>query len=107
VFLLGFVATGDLENDMAAFLIGTGQEKVLVVSGQHGLSLRELAAAIRHNHQDEIANLKAGKRPLWSEKNQRWSADRRAFYGHLLELECKALDSILNRDSGSSEQSAA
>lgn len=105
-FLLGFVPQGDLEDDMTAFLIGTGQEQVLVVSRQQGLSLRELAASIRHNHQDELANLEAGKRPLRSEKNQHWSSEQRAFYAHLVELEIKALDSILNQDSGSSLQSA-
>jgi hypothetical protein len=106
-FLLGFVPTGDLEGDMTTFLIGTGQEQTLVLSRQHGLSLRELAASIHHNHQDELSNLNEGKPPLWSEKKQRWSPEQRAFYTHLLRLECKALDSILNQDSGSSRRSAA
>ena len=106
-FLVGFRSTGELESDMTDLLIGTGQQEVLVFSRQHGLSLRELAESIRHSHQDELANLKQGGEPLWTEKNQPWSSDQTSFYIHLLELECKALDSILNRDSGSSRRSAA
>ncbi len=106
-FLLAFAPTGDLEDDMTAFLIGTGQEDVLVVSRQHDLPLRELAAAIRHNHQDEIANLKQGKRPLWSRKYQRWTVGQKLYYANVVELECKVLDSILERNSGLSSRSAA
>lgn len=106
-FLLGFVPTGDLEGDMEALLIGTGQEQFLVVCREHSHSLRELAASIRHNHQDELANLKNGKRPLWSQKYLRWSAEQKTFYAHLVELECSVLDSILNQDSGLSRRSAA
>ena len=105
--MLGFVPTGDLDHDLTTFLIGTGEEQLLVISRQQGLSLRDLAALIRPNHQDELANLKEGKRPLWAQKNQHWSSDRPAFYAHLLELECKVLDSILGQDSGLSSRSAA
>jgi hypothetical protein len=106
-FLLAFAPTGDLEDDMTAFLMGAGQEDVLAVSRQHDLSLRELAASIRRNHQDEIANLKQGKRPLWSRKYQRWTAGQKFYYANVVELECKILDSILERDGGSHHRSAA
>lgn len=101
-----FVPTGDLERDMAVFLTGTGQEAILVVSRQHDFSLRELAATIRHNHQ-ELANLKQGQRPLWSQKYQRWTSEKKEYYVHVLDLECSILDSILMQDSGSSSLSAA
>ena len=87
---------------MAVFLTGTGQEAILVVSRQHDLSLCDLAAAIRHNHQDELANLKQGKRPQWPRKSERWSSEKKAYYAHVIELECEILDSILIQDSGSS-----
>ena len=106
-FLLRFAPTGDLERDMAVFLTGTGQDQIFAVSRQHDLSLRELAATIRHNHQDELANLKQGQRPLWSQKYQRWTSEKKAYYAHVLDLECSILDSILNRDSGLSSRSAA
>jgi hypothetical protein len=106
-FLLGFAPTGDLEDDMTAFLIGTGQEDVLAVSHQRDLPLRELAASIRYNHQDEIANLKQGKRPLWSRKYQRWTVGQKLYYANVVELECKVLDSILERDGGMRPRSAA
>jgi hypothetical protein len=106
-FLLGFTPTGDLENDMTALLIGTGKEDVLAVSRQHDLPLRELAASIRHNHQDEIANLKQGKRPLWSRKYQRWTAGQKLYYANVVELECKVLDSILDQVAGTTGHSAA
>src|SRR5450756_1236258 len=86
-FLLRFVPTGDLERDMAVFLTGTGQGPIFAVSRQHDLSLRELAATIRHNHQDELANLKQGRRPLWSQKYQRWAPEKKAYYAHVLDLE--------------------
>jgi hypothetical protein len=106
-FLLGFTPTGDLEDDMRTFLIGTRQEDLLVVSRQHDLPLRELAAAIRHNHRDEIAGLKQGKRPLWSRKYQRWTVGQKLYYSNVVELESKVLDSILERDSGLHRRSAA
>ena len=99
-FLLGFAPTGDLEDDMTAFLSGTGQEDVLAVSRQHHLPLQELAASIRHNHQDEIANLKQSKRPLWSRKYQRWTVGQMLYYANVVELECKVIESILSEDTG-------
>jgi hypothetical protein len=106
-FLRRFVLTGDLERDMAVFLTGTGQDQVFAASRQHDFSLLELAATIRHNHQDELANLKQGRRPLWSQKYQRWAPNMKAYYAHVLDLECSILDSILMRDSGLSSRSAA
>lgn len=105
--MLAFVPTGDLERDMADFLTGTGQGQMFAISRQLDLSLRELAAAIRHNHQDELANLEQGQRPLWSQKYQRWTPEKKAYYAHVIELECEILDSMLMQDSGSSDLSAA
>jgi hypothetical protein len=41
------------------------------------------------------------------QKERGWSPKQRAFYAHLLELECRAIDSILNQDSGSHPGSRA
>ena len=108
-FLINFTPNGDIEHDMVAFLTGTGQQKMLAVSHQHGLSLRELAAAIRHNHTDELANLylEQGGHPLWSPKEQRWTQEQIEFYLPMLTLEVEVLDSILRQDSGPSSRSGA
>ena len=91
--------TDDLEDDIATFLIGIGQEQMLVFSRQHGLPVRELAESIRHNHHAELANLKQGKRPLWAGKYQRWSATQKSYYANLLAMECDLLDTMLKQDS--------
>lgn len=106
-FLLAFAPTGDLEDDMKAFLIGTGQEDVLTVSRQHSLPLRVLAVSIRHNHKGELVNLRQGRRPLWSQKYQRWTTEQRVYYANVVELECKILDSILEQEDRATGHSAA
>jgi len=106
-FPLAFVPAGEVEADLASFLVGTGEEQLLTLSRQRGLSLRDLAVLIRDNHRNELANLQRGGRPLRTEKNRDWSSDQRAFYIHLLKLECRALESILDRHSGSPQQSTA
>jgi hypothetical protein len=99
-FLLSFNPTGELQQDMESLLRGTGEQAVLVVSRRHGLSLRELAASIRHNHQDELGNLQRGGHPLWLPKSETWSPDKVEFYRRILALEVEILDSILNLDTG-------
>jgi hypothetical protein len=106
-FLLSFTPTGNLQRDMESVLRGTGEHGVLTVFRRYDLSLRDLAASIRHNHEDELENLRPGGHPLWSSKSEDWSPEQIEFYRRILTLEVAIFDAILDMDTGLSEPSAA
>lgn len=92
-FLLSFASTGDLQQDMESVLKGTGEQGMLAVFRRYDLSLRDLAASIRHNHEDELENLSRGGHPLWSPKSEHWSPEQIEFYRGILTLEVAIFDS--------------
>jgi hypothetical protein len=106
-FLLSFAPTGNLQLDMESVLKGTGEQGVLAVFRRYDLSLRVLAASIRHNHEDELENLSQGGRPFWSSKSEHWSPEQIEFYRRILTLEVAIFESILDHDDGSSDSLTA
>ena len=106
-FLLSFTPTGNLQQDMESVLKGTGEHGVLTVFRRYDLSLRDLAASIHHDHEDELENLRRGGHPLWSPKSEHWSPEQIEFYRRILMLEVASFDSILDQDAGSSDSLAA
>lgn len=106
-FLLSFNPSGILQQDMESVLRGTGEHGVLTVFRRYELSLRDLASSIRHNHEDELENLRKGGHPTWSPKSEHWSPEQIEFYRRILALEVEIFNSILYLDNGSSDASAA
>ena len=85
--LLTFSPSGSLQQDMESVLRGTGDWGVLAVFRRYDLSLRDLAASIRHSHEDKLESLSRGGRHLWSSTSEHWSPVQIEFYRQILVIE--------------------
>jgi hypothetical protein len=97
-FLMRLTPTGDVERDIAAFLIGVGNRKILERYRQFTLPLRGLAAAIVDNHREELARIRNGEDPMWDAKYYRRNEEALRLYQHMLEIEEQVLSTILSQD---------
>lgn len=100
-FLLTFTPSGDVDHDVAAFLVGVGQPQILERYRQLNLPLRGLAVQICDRHRDELARIKRGHGPSHDAKYYRRSPEALELYTQLLELEEEVLATILKQDEHS------
>ena len=89
-FLLTFTPSGDVDKDVAAFLVGVGQPQILAPYRQLNLPLRDLAIQIRGNHRNELARIKRSQDPKHDAKYYRRSPEAREPYSQLLKWRRKS-----------------
>lgn len=97
-FLLTFEPTGDIDHDVATFLVGVGQPEMLDPYRQLNLPIRGLASQIRLNHQEELARIRHSKEPQWGGKYYRRSPEALKVYQQMLEQEDQVLTAILGQE---------